>query len=745
MIEQLLQRLAAKGQLPQLSAEEADALAAGTVWIEGEFFSGKPDFQRILAHGYAPLPAEEQAFLDGPVQQLCEQIDSWAIHEQRAFPEELLTYMQQQGFFGLSIPKAYGGQGFSARGLFAVMAKVCAVNAYAGILVVLPNSLGPGELIAHYGSDDQKSRILPRLARGELIPCFGLTEPGAGSDAASIRAEAEVFAADDGAPQLRLNFRKRYITCAPIANLISLAVRLTDPDNLLGKGSTPGITVVLLDKGTPGLQIGDHHDPMGVVFPNGPIIGKDVVIPATQIIGGPTMAGQGWRMLMECLAGGRAISLPAQAIAGTRGLSTLLGAYSMVREQFGRPIGHMEGVREKVARAAALNYAMTAVSWFTCSAVDAGEAPPVASALVKFVTTEAMRQIACDSMDAFAGAGIMRGPNNVVNDAYRGAPVLITVEGANVLTRTLIIFGQGAVRAHPHARDVLEGLTRQDLKRVKRGLLRWSGHIAMNSLRLIGRGLTRGRLITAPVKGPMAVYYRRISWASTRFAWLADWLLLTQGASLKSRGKLSGRMADMLTWLTVATATLRRYQAEGARKDDAPLVHWSVQHALAQVQSAHEELLANLGPVFRHVLRPWVRLNSLGCLPNDELDIGAAACVQRHGDQWRRLAAGSYLPAESDRGAGRLLRAFRLLEESKPIRKQLRRAVAQGTLAAQADELALCAEAAKAGLISKAQAEQLQHALQAQRAAWEVDAFAPAVYRAQTTTAASTTQRSHAA
>ncbi|MGQ0524374.1 MAG: acyl-CoA dehydrogenase, partial [Betaproteobacteria bacterium] len=458
MFAALMKYMKSRKLLPQISDTERQALEAGSVWIDGEIFGGNPDFRKMLAENYNRLTAEERAFLDGPTEEVCWMIDRYEVTRTRRAPEPVLAYLKQHGFFGLLIPKEYGGRGYSALLRSCVMAKLSPVSAIVNTYVIIPNSLGAGELILHYGTDAQKKHYLPRLARGEYIPCFGLTEPTAGSDAASIKGEGHVFKGEDGKPRIKLNFRKRFITLAPVANLISIACQLHDPANLLGKGVRPGITVVLVPKGTPGLQIGDHHEPIGDPFPNGPIIGENVVVPADNIVGGPAYAGQGWRMLMEQLAGGRAISLPAGAVGAMKHAMAVTGAYSMVRQQFGIPIGRMEGVEDKVGRIAALTYAFEGARVFACSAIDGGQQPPVVSAVLKAYSTEIARELGRDSMDIFAGSGVMQGPNNIVGTGYASAPVGITVEGANIMTRTLIIFGQGAIRCHPYALGLVKAI-----------------------------------------------------------------------------------------------------------------------------------------------------------------------------------------------------------------------------------------------------------------------------------------------
>lgn len=732
MFGYLMNLMKGAGMAPRVSATERQALEAGTVWVEGEFFSGKPDFKRLLREPYPDLRDDEQAFLDGPVEELCRMVDDWDILSRRRIPDAMLAFLKSHRFFAMAIPKAYGGLEFSALGKSTVKAKIAALNVALYNWVSIPSSLGPAELITTYGTEAQKRHYLPRLAAGEYYPCFGLTEPGAGSDATSIQAEALILRDPLGDIKLKLNFRKRYITMAPVANLVSLACQLRDPDNLLGKGVAPGITVVLITKGTPGLKIGDWHDPMGVHLPNGPIEGHDVVVPLANVVGGLGGVGQGWRMLVECLAKGRCISLPAVAIGPMRALADLTGAYSMVREQFGIPIGEMEGVRERVARMAALTYMFEGARIFTCAAVDAGHKPAVVSALLKSSSTEAGRLAAMDAMDVFAGSGIQSGPNNVVNGAYVSMPIAVTVEGANILTRTLITFGQGAVRGHPYALATANAMDANDVGAFRRALTGWLRHFAGAGGRAFLLGLTRGRLRRAPVRGPTAVYYRRLAWCSARFAVLTNLILLTMGSRLKTRGKLSGRMADVLTWMYLALCTLRRYEAEGQLPDDLPLVEWSVQYALSQVQQAFVGIytqsdLPLVGFWMRTVGKWWVRWNPVGQDPADRLDGPCARALQRLSAQRDRLLGSTFRVPESDRGAGRLRRAFRLIAETQNVVRDLKDAAKRGAIP-RGSLMAMAQAALDAGILSTEDWSRLHAAQSARLAAYEVDAFTPDEY-----------------
>jgi acyl-CoA dehydrogenase len=729
----LMNWMKAKKLLPRISDTEREALEAGTVWIDGEFFGGNPDFGRILASRYDTLPPEEQAFLDGPAEELCRMIDPHRIALSKRVPDAVLDFIRSRGFMGLLIPKEYGGKGFSTLGISSIIAKVMPYSSAVGSFIVIPNSLGAAELIVHYGTQAQKEYYLPRLARGEFIPCFGLTEPTAGSDAASIRADAEVFRDGDGATRLRLNFRKRYITLGPVANLATIACRLRDPQNLLGKGEHPGITCVLVHAGTPGFRNGDHHDPIGDPFYNGPLIGQDVIVPVDDIVGGPARAGQGWRMLMEQLAGGRAVSLPAGAIGGAKIVAAATGAYSMVRQQFGLQIGRMEGVEDKIARIAAMTYLLDGARIFACSAIDAGEHPPVVSSVLKAYSTELYREIITAGMDVFAGAGIMQGPNNILGRGYAGTPVGITVEGANILTRTLMIFGQGATRCHPYAFKVVTAVERTDVPAFRKALLGWIGHFIVNMLRSVVRYLTRGASAGTPVAGPTAHHYRRLAWASTRFAVLTDLAMFTIGSRLKARGRLSGRYADVLAWLVLGASALRRYEAEGRRDEDLPLVHYACDYACAQIQCAFEDIYRNFRvPVLGFYLRTLglllLRVNPLGASPADALSHRAAQALQRLSGSYRRLTAGIFFPAEDGPGFGRLMHAFRRVEAAHAAAEAVILAQRNGRLPRGPLPAEVADTAVREGIISAAEAELLKLALSARLKAIEVDTFRPDQY-----------------
>lgn len=721
-----------KNVLPRISDTERQALEAGTVWIDGQIFSGNPNFASMLAEPYNQHSAEEQAFIDGPTEELCRMIDNYQITTTRKVPEEILEFIKQQGFMGLLIPKKYGGKEFSTLAISSIMAKVNPYCPTVGTFVVIPNSLGAAELLKHYGTDAQKADYLPKLASGEYVPCFGLTELTAGSDAASIKAEGVVYKDSKGEVKIRLNFRKRYITLAPAANLISLAFQMHDPDNLLGKGEYPGITVIMLHKGTKGLKNGDHHLPIGLSFYNGPIIGKDVIASPEQIIGGPEYAGQGWRMLMEQLAGGRAVSLPAGAIGGMKLIAAATGAYSVIRHQFGIPIGLMEGVQEKVARIAAFAYLFEGARVYSCSALDGGQQPPVVSALLKSSSTEYTQKAIIDGMDVFSGAGVMQGPNNILGGGYSSAPVSITVEGANIMTRTLITFGQGATRCHPYALPLVRAVEDNDVAAFRRRLMGWLWHTVSNFFRSKVRGLTRGYSAGSPEPGAVATYYRRLAWASSRFAILSDLALYMIGSKLKAKGSLGGRFADALTWQVLALSALRRYKAEGNKPEDLPVLQFSCEYALARVQEAFEGIHANFdAPVVGWWLRgpsAWfLRLNPLSRGPSDTLIAPTAASIQVLGEQFSRITNGIAPAPEDEPGMGRLMEAFRLHCEAIPAMSKVNEAQRARSLPrGMAFDVVTQALAAK--VINEQEAAQINAANAAAMEAIEVDVFAPKDY-----------------
>lgn len=671
--------------MPKISATERAALDAGTVWVEADFFRGKPDFARVLSEIYPKLSIEEQAFVDGPVEQVCRMVDDWKIQQTRELPEEVWEFLREHRFFGLMIPKEFGGHAFGALACSAVFGKLATTSYMLNSVVLIPNSVGPAELITHYGTPEQKKRYLAPLASGVEMPCFALTEPNAGSDAASLSSAGVLFKDEDGRLKIRLSWDKRYITLAPIATLLGLAFRLHDPEDLLGKGEDLGITCALVPTDLPGVDVGRHHDPMGVTFYNGPTTGKDVVIDADQIIGGVEYAGKGWAMLMEALSGGRAISLPAGAAAGAKGVARIAGAYAALRKQFGLSIGRFEGVQEALGRIAGKAYLMEAARVYTCGAVDSGQKPSVVSAIAKYHQTELARQVINDGMDVLGGKAICRGPTNPIINGYIGAPIGITVEGANILTRTLIIFGQGAIRCHPFLQAEVAAIEAEDPTALRKALVGHGLYVMGNAFRSAFHGVTRGWFSFPEVVGPGAKYARKLCWASARYAVLADLTVAALGPKLKQRGRLAGRFADALSWMYLAAATLRRFEAEGRQKEDEPLFQWAMETCLAEIQRAFEGIYRNfefplLSWYFRSFGAFWTRVNSLGSGPSDKVAAAAARALLSPGATRDRLTAGLTAGLPEDHPRMRMERAFRLCAEAEPLVGKMQAAMREGKL-----------------------------------------------------------------
>jgi acyl-CoA dehydrogenase len=666
--------------LPAISDTEREALEAGTVWADGELFSGRPNMAKLVSENYPNLTADEQAFLDGPVERICALCDDWDVIQRRDLSPEVWQALKDDGFFGLLIPTEYGGRGFSAEAKSRIIAKLSSRSGTLGITVMVPNSLGPAELLLHHGTQEQRDHWLPRLATGQEIPCFALTEPNAGSDAGSMTSHGDVFRGEDGELYLRLTWSKRYITLAAISTVLGLAFKLRDPDNLLGKGTNPGITCALVPSDTPGVVLGRRHDPLGVPFYNCPTEGHDVVVPVSTIIGGAEGAGRGWQMLMEALSAGRGIALPASSTATAKNLSRIAGAYAAVRQQFGMSIGNFEGIAEPLARLGSSAYVLEAARRYTCGAIDSGQKPAVVTAMAKYSFTETARHCINDAMDILGGAAISRGPRNLLSNAYFAAPISITVEGANILTRTLMIFGQGAVRSHPFAYKEIRAMEERDLTGFDQAFWGHVGHVVQNTCRAKVMWLTRGMVASSPVSGPTARYWKKLGWTSSTFATLADTAMAGLGGNLKRREALTGRFADIFVEMYLITAVLRRFEAEGQRKEDLPFVRYSLDAAFGRVQNSFEALLANLsipgiGWVFKWPVRFMLRLNPIGRAPGDEITVAVAALMQAPGEQRERLFGGLYMPQAPTEHLRRLESAFELCVAAAPAVKKVKRAM----------------------------------------------------------------------
>ena len=717
--------------LPSVSRTEQEALEAGTVWWDGELFSGRPDWKKLLALPAPRLSAEERAFLDGPVEALCAMVNDWEVtHELYDLPPRAWAFIRERGFLGMIIPKAYGGLGFSALAHSAVIQKLTTRSGTAAISVMVPNSLGPAELLLHYGTKEQKQHYLPRLAMGLEMPCFALTSPEAGSDAGNIPDFGVVTrGAWEGRSDvlgIRLTWEKRYITLGPIATLLGLAFTLYDPDHLLGAAEDLGITLALIPTDTPGVHIGRRHIPLNGVFMNGPNWGKDVFVPMDCIIGGVEYAGQGWKMLMNCLAAGRSISLPASSVGVAKLCARTTGAYGRVRQQFNLPIGRFEGVEEALARIAGNLYIMDAARVMTAGAIDLGEKPSVVSAIVKYHLTERGREVINDAMDVHAGKGICLGPSNYLGRAYQQTPIAITVEGANILTRSMIIFGQGAIRGHPYVLREIAAVAEPDRRIALQAFDgAFFGHIAFvvsNKARALWMGLTRARFVSVPATPETRRYYRQLTRFSSAFAFAADVSMFVLGGSLKRRERLSARLGDVLSQLYLASCALKRFEDDDRPVEDLPLLDWSVQDALARAEDAFYGLFGNLpGRVMPGLLRfvvfPWGRELKP---PPDRLGHEVCNLVLASGPARERLTAGMFISTEENDPVRVLEGALVAAEQAEPIEHKLHAARKEGTLAAGAHDAEI---AAALGLITKSEALIVERARRLRRQAIMVDDF----------------------
>ena len=720
--------------LPRLGDTERIALEAGTVWWDGDLFAGMPDWQKLLDFQPRPLSAEEQAFLDGPTEELCRRISDWEIYQQRDLPAPIWDFIKQQRFLGMILPKEYGGLGFSALAHSRVVTRIASRSVTAAVTVMVPNSLGPGELLLHYGTDAQKQRYLSRLARGEEIPCFALTGPEAGSDAAATQSEGIVekrIVDGEEVLGLRLNWKKRYITLAPVASLIGLAFRLKDPHKLIGDKVDRGITCALIPRNTPGVEIGQRHDPMGVPFQNGPIVGRDVFVPLDEaIIGGREQIGHGWRMLMESLAAGRSISLPALSIGAAQLATRICGAYATVREQFDTPIGRFEGIEEPLARIAGLTYLMTATRTLTCGALDAGEKPAVIGNIAKAYLTDTMRQVVGDAMDIRAGSAIQRGPRNALARAWDAVPIGITVEGANILTRTMIVYGQGAIRCHPFVQKEIDAVAKNDLAAFDRAIF---GHVNLFVTRAIRAkllALSGSRLAGVPRAADTARYYQHLSRFSAAFTIVSDTAMGTLGGSLKRREKLSGRLADALAYLYLASAVLKRYHDEPKTRPNYALARWAVELCLYRIQDALLGVLDNL-PVRWAAVLLKLAIFPFGARfrpPSDRLGSEVARDILEDREARRNLTADVFIPPAHEPGLGALEAALEKAVLALPIETKLRDAVRAGRLdrapGYMLDELGV-----SAGVISGDEYDLLNEAREARDEVIAVDAFDAQVFK----------------
>lgn len=723
-----------RSMLPSMSDTEREALEAGSVWWDGELFSGMPNWDTLMSFPAPELSAEEQAFIDGPCEELCRMLDDWDISHQRGdMPEEVWNFIKQQRFFGMIIPKRYGGLEFSAYANAMVIAKLASRNTAASSTVGVPNSLGPAELLLAYGTEKQKDHYLPGLACGDEIPCFALTSPQAGSDAAALIDSGIVCKGRWNGKQItgiRLTWDKRYITLAPVATVLGLAFKLYDPEHLIGDTDEYGITTALIPTNTPGVIVGRRHNPLNIAFQNGPTSGKDVFVPLDYIIGGQKMAGKGWKMLVELLSVGRAITLPASALGGSQAATWAAGAYTQLRKQFGMPIAAFDGVGEALARIAGHTYILNAAVSITAGAIDQGEKPAVPSAILKYHCTELGRKVANDTMDVHGGKAVMMGPKNYVGRGFMATPIAITVEGANILTRSLIIFGQGAIRCHPF---VLRELQAAQHENEKIALIEFNdalfSHIAYaisNMARAFVLALTHAKFSKVPLNTPTRRYYQNINRYSAAFALAADFAMLTLGGKLKIKELLSARLGDVLSSMYLASAVLKHFENQGRRASDLPLVEWSVRTLMYQAQEQLHSFLRNfpnrpIAFMLRVFIFPRGRTYSA---PSDALGRKVVNLITRTGEARNRLSQQAYTTLEPGNPLGLLQEALQLSEEMAPLEQKLRQAykegrIKSGYLGYQIDE------AESAGIISKSEAARMHSYHNKVLDILSVDDFAP--------------------
>jgi len=699
-----------KKVLPEMSSTEREALEAGDVWLEAEMFRGRPDWSKLLSFRYTQLTAEEQRFLDNECETLCKLVDDWKIEfEDKDLPPEAWQYIKDKGFLAMLIKKEYGGLGFSAVAQSAVVTKLATKSITLAVTVMVPNSLGPGELLMHYGTDDQKKQWLPGLVSGQEIPCFGLTGPEVGSDATAMPDTGVVSYGDINGQKtlgIRLNFSKRYITLAPVATVVGLAFNLRDPDGLLGDRSKTeyGITCALVPAKHAGIHIGRRHYP-GAAFMNGPIFGKDVFIPIDWIIGGPAMAGKGWRMLVECLSAGRGISLPALAAAGGQAAYRMTGAYGRIRRQFRMAIGKFEGVQEATGRIAGNTYTLEAMRILTASAVDHC-APSVVTAIAKYHMTELLRNVMIDAMDVMSGRGVQQGPRNPLATAYKALPIAITVEGANILTRNLMIFGQGAIRCHEYVFPEMEAARENNLKAFDKLLFGHIGFSINRGVRALTLGLTGSALAQSPMSGPMAPYFKQLERFSAALAFTSDVTMGVLGGELKRRERLSARLGDVLSQLYIACAVIKFFIENGQKAEELDHARWALDQCLFEISKAFEGFFGNF-PV-----RPVAAVLRFAVFPfgnryqpvSDRLNASLADQLMEPSDLRDRLSALVFTQGGPHDPIGRIEQAFDLVQKAEAPYMKFHKALAKNELSG-GDTASRLYDAVNRGVLNRAEAD----------------------------------------
>lgn len=671
------------GLLPKISETEKIALTSGTIWVDGELFSGRPNFKWIFAQKYPHLTPEEHSFLENEVEEVCKMCTDYEVQKLRDLPENVWQFLRDKKFFGMIIPKEYGGLGFSAYAHSCVIEKLSSRSVPLAITAMVPNSLGPAELLLHYGTKEQRDHYLPRLADGRDLPCFALTEPTAGSDATSIISNGVLFK-DGDEIKIRLNWNKRYITLGAYATVIGVAFQLNDPDKLIFTNSDVGITCALIPHTTPGVRQGRRHDPLATPFVNSPLNGENVIVGLDTVIGGQNGLGKGWKMLMECLAAGRGISLPSTSSGGSKFVARVVSAYCALRQQFGTAIGKFEGVEEVLARIASRTYALDAMRAFTAGSVDSGAKPAVVTAIAKYHATEMFRQNINDGMDIMGGRGIIRGPRNVLANAYFSTPISITVEGANIMTRSLIHFGQGAIMCHPHAYKEITALEKNDMVAFDHEFFAHINHMVSSLARSILLSLTRGYFRKPFKRDFISKYERKIAWCSATFALLADIAIARFGGNLKRKEKINGRFGDVLSAMYIATCLLKKFDENGRKKEEQVVVEHALREQLCKAQAGIDGLYQNLfgcvGKMFTFPFAMWSRFNAFTCPSNDNLGHKVVKNFIKNGSLRDSITYGIFVSKDPNDNIGRLENALILQEKSQVAFEKIKSAIKAKTL-----------------------------------------------------------------
>lgn len=724
-----------KKMMPTMSDTEKDALEAGDVWLDKDLFQGKPDWDKIVQISKPQLSQEELDFLNNETEQLCEMLDEWQISQDMDLPPEVWQFIKDSGFLGIIIPKKYGGKEFSAYAHSTIVNKISTRSVTAAVTVMVPNSLGPAELLIHYGTDAQKDRYLPGLAGGTEIPCFALTGPSAGSDAGAMTDFGTVkMGKHEGEEVLgiEVTWNKRYITLAPVATVLGLAFKLYDPDGLIGDKEEIGITCALIPTTHPGVKTGDRHLPMNQAFMNGPTYGDKVFIPMDWVVGGQDYAGKGWRMLVELLSIGRSISLPAMGVASGKVGYRFTGAYARIREQFNTHIANFEGIQEPLARIAGLTYRLEACRRLTSHAIDLGVKPSVISGIAKYHMTEMGRTVVDDSMDIHGGRAIIMGERNYMATPHIANPVAITVEGANILTRNLMIFGQGAVRCHPWVFEEMLSVANPDpkagLKQFDRAFFSHIGYSISNFVRTVWLGITGARFTSAPVSGETEQYYKQLTRMSSALAFVSDVAMLIVGGDLKRRERLSARLGDVLSHLYMSTAVLKLYEDEGRQSDDLPYIHWNIQNSLADIQNAFQEFFRNftksklLNNTLYRLVFPWGVTYTKA---SDRLDQAVVEPMLSNTLMRQRITYPMYVSDKADDVTGRIEHAFNAVLLGADSERKLNRAIKKGEVEKCRDLEDTLKLALENGVLTDKEVSLIREANAARWDAIQVDAYAP--------------------